>query len=227
MTRTRTNMLQALPFLAGVMPLVAMFGALWLGIANGVLPDCNPLIDGCRSISATGRQPPGSFLFRIIMLPQAVLLWFVWYFATRWLVLVLPETGRATMRTILIAGFVNAFGLAVYVTFLGTSEPIYEFMRRYGIYFTYLGGAVAQIAIAIALLRSSFDRIAKIMLAMCASVFVLGILNLVLKAVLDDADAAENRIEWLATILIQLWFLVLWRCWRSSGADFSVRVGPP
>ena len=222
-----TSMLQALPLLAGVMPLAAMFGALWLGIAHGVLPDCNPLFDGCRSISATGRQPPGSFLFRIIMLPQAVLLWFVWYLATRWLAELQHGIGRSTAATILIAGLVNAFGLAVYVTFLGTSEPIYEFMRRYGIYFTFLGDIVAQTAVAVALLRTAYVGTAKIMLAMCAAVFALGILNLVLKAVLDDPDAAENRIEWLATIVIQLWFLLLWRCWRRSGAEFAVRVGPP
>ena len=67
-------MLQWLPFIAGLMPLIAMFGAFALGVAYEVLPDCNPIIDGCRSISATGRQPPGSFLFRAIMLPN-ILSW--------------------------------------------------------------------------------------------------------------------------------------------------------
>lgn len=219
-------MLRWLPFFAGVLPLIAMFGAFALGVASGVLPDCNPLFDGCSSISATGRQPPGSFLFRAIMLPQAILLGFVWYLSVLWLRKLEPTPANATCLIILVAGITSVVALIVYVAFLGTTEPIYEFMRRTGIYFGFLGMAVAQLTITIALLRTRLRPLAQAMLSICLVVFALGILNLALKSVLADPDPAENRIEWIATILMQAWFFILFVAWRRTGADFSVRVGP-
>ena len=224
MSQTTSRLLQWLPFAAGILPLIAMFAAFWLGVRAEVLPDCNPIIDGCRSISAAGRQPPGSFLFRIIMLSQGVLLWFVWYLGARWLEAVKPDTRTMTLRVILLFGLMNAVALAVYVTFLGTKEPIYEFMRRFGIYFTFIGAGVAQLTIAIALLRTRYAGLARVMLGTCIAVYVLGIANLVFKSMLDDPDPMENRIEWIASILIQGWFFLLFAAWRRSGAGFSVRV---
>jgi len=218
--------LRWLPFIAGVLPLIAMFGAFALGIAYEVLPNCNPLIDGCCSISATGRQPPGSYLFRAIMLPQGLLLGFIWYLSVLWLRKLEPMPANATCLIILVAGIINVVALIIYVTFLGTTEPIYEFMRRTGIYFGFLGMAVAQLTIAIALLRTRIRPLAQAMLSISLVVVALGILNLALKSVLADPDPAENRIEWIATILMQAWYLLLFVAWRWTGADFSVRVGP-
>ena len=208
------------------MPLVAMFGAFAIGVAYDVLPDCNPVIDGCRSISATGRQPPGSFLFRAIMLPQGIVLWFVWYLSVRWLRQVRPQMSRSRSALILGAGLVNAIALIVYVTFLGTSEPIYEFMRRTGIYFGFAGMAFAQLFVALAMLGTELRPIARVMLGINGFVLAIGVLNLILKATLADPDAAENRIEWIATILMQLWFFLLFAAWRRTGADFRVSVRP-
>lgn len=219
-------MLRWLPFLAGLMPLIAMFGAFAIGVAYEVLPDCNPIIDGCRSISATGRRPPGSFLFRAIMLPQGIILGFVWYLSLLWLRQIRPDIKPSLCIAIAFAGLVNVVALIVYVTFLGTTEPIYEFMRRTGIYFGFLGMGVAQLLVAIALTRTPLKSLARTMLAISAIVFLVGILNLVLKSVLEDPDPAENRIEWIATILMQLWFFVLFVAWRRTGCDISVRVGP-
>ena len=133
-----------IPLLAAALPLVAMFGALWIGIASDTFPPCFPPLDGCMSISATGRKPPGSFLFRAVMLPHALLLAFLWYLTVLWLRSLDADLRRSTTTAILVSGLVGSLALIVYVTFLGTKEPFYEFMRRVGIYFGYLGTALAQ-----------------------------------------------------------------------------------
>ena len=46
---------------------------------------------------------------------------------------------------------ISVIAFIVYVTFLGTKEPIYEFMRRTGIYFGFAGGAFAQLFVALAM----------------------------------------------------------------------------
>jgi len=225
-------MLLWLPFLAGLLPLVAMLGAFWLGVAYEVLPSCIPFVDGCVSISATGRKPPGSFLFRATMLPESALLAAVWYFTALWLRSLHAGVRRSSILIILLSGVLGAVALAVYVTFLGSKEPIYEFMRRSGIYFAFLGQWLAQLFTVIALLRICRDRneirlkpFARTMLGICIAVLALGIVNLILKSVLDDPDAAENRIEWTAALLMQFYFFVLFVAWRRTGFRASVTTG--
>lgn len=227
-------LLRFVPLLAGALPLIAMFGALWIGVAYETLPACFPPLDGCLSISATGRKPPGSFLFRALMLPHSLLLVFLWYLSVLWLRSLEADLRKSTATAILISGCIGALALIVYVTFLGTREPLYEFMRRFGIYFAFLGTAIAQLLVALALARISkalhnerLLRLARVLLTLCAAAFALGILNSVLKAVLPDANASENQIEWIASVLMQIYFLVLFIAWRSTGMTALVRVRKP
>ena len=224
-------MLRYLPLIAGILPLIAMFGAFWLGVHNDVVPACIPFVDGCTSISATGRKPPGSFLFRAMMLPHAVVLLALWYFTVAWLRSLQTDERSAPSRAILVSGIVGAIALIVYVTFLGTKEPIYEFMRRTGIYFGFLGIALAQLFTAIDLVRISkyaaraqLCRSAKTMLGICLATFALGVINVVFKMTLADADAMENRIEWIAAVLMQCYFFVMYFAWRDTGASVVVSV---
>ena len=120
-------------------------------------------------------------------------------------------------------GLIGAFALVVYVTFLGTKAPFYEFMRRFGIYFYFLGTAIAQLALATSLwihanrnARDSLMRIAGGLLLLCSLPFFLGVLNIVLKNVLADTDLVENRIEWTAALLMQGYFVLLHRAWAMS-----------
>ena len=222
-------LIRALPLLAGIAPVAGITLAYWLGVNSDVLPSCNPYLDGCTSISSTGRYMPGSLLFRAVMLPQSILLVVVWYLSARWLRAIAPSS-KAT-GAIMLSGLVGALCLVLYVTFLGTKAPFYEFMRRFGIYLYFLGTAAAQLTLAIALWgharRSailSLKRIAGAMLWLCGLPFFLGVLNMVLKAVLDDADTAENRIEWISALLMQGYFVVLYLAWRDTGLAVEVRT---
>ena len=222
-------LLRGLPLYTGIAPVVAVTVAYWLGVSNDVLPACMPVLDGCTSISATGRYPPGSFLFRAIMLPQAVVLALLWTLAAGWLNALTRTEGYN--KLLLVAGLLGALALVLYVTFLGTTLPFYELMRRFGIYFYFLGTAVAQLALAVTLLKTALQaradklrRYALAMLWLCGLPFALGILNLVLKTILDDADRVENRIEWMAALLMQGYFVVLYLAWRHTDFTTSVRV---
>jgi len=219
--------IRALPLVAGIVPVVGVSLAYWLGVSSGVLPACSPFLDGCVSISATGRYMPASLLFQAVMLPQAVLLVFLWYFAAQWLRSISPKTKAPW--AIVAAGVIGALALILYVTFLGTRGPFYEFMRRFGIYFYFLGTATAQLTLAVALLayaRQSaarrLKRTATGMLWLCGLPFALGILNLTLKAVLDDADSAENQIEWISALFMQAYFVLVYFAWRET--DFAISV---
>jgi len=224
-------LIRLLPLLAGVLPVSAVFGAYWLGVQHDILPACNPWLDGCTSISSTGRHPPGSYLFRAVQLPSAALLAVIWFLCKEWLTQLTHRAFPKAQNVMFVCGAIGSLALIVYVTFLGTTEPFYEFMRRFGIYFYFLGTAIAQLLLSIMLASyakvasaNSLRRISQQMLALVALPLVLGILNLILKAVMDDANAIENSIEWIAALSMQAWFVLLYVAWRRSGFDVVVGV---
>ena len=222
-------LIRSLPLIAGVVPVIAINVAYWIGATWGPLPTCITYIDGCTSISATGRNPPGSFLFKAVEMPLSVLLVLVWYYAVAWLRQLRPALADRRALWILGWGIVGATALIVYVTFLGTKEPVYEFMRRVGIYFYFLGTAVAQIFVSLqarraAATRPDIERVTAVMLWLCLAPFVLGILNLVLKQILADPDPMENSIEWVAASLMQAWFVALYLAWKKTSFVAVVRV---
>lgn len=215
-------MIRALPLVVGIAPVMGVTIAYWLGSQSGVLPSCMPLLDGCTSISATGRYLPGSLVFKAILLPQAAFLLVLWWLAVGWLQQVAPRARRHYL--VLVFGAVGAVALVVYVTFLGTKEPFYEFMRRFGIYFYFLGTALSQIQLTVVMPRSPLR---KAMLWIIGTPFLLGFANLAQKALFAETDILENRIEWISAVLMQIWFVLLYVAWRNSGLVVTVRTDPP
>ena len=200
-----------LPLVTGLAPLIGVNLAYWIGVQYDNLPSCNPYIDGCTSISSTGRYPPGDRLFRAVMLPQAAWLILSWHFSAAWL----KTLGQSRVRaaTVEVAGLVGAAALIIYVSYLASNDPFYEIMRRYGIYLYFLGTVVAQIVVTLSLRPSALK---KTMLWIVALPFLLGIYNLVQKTYISDLNSIENRIEWIVSVLMQAWFIALFVAWRKS-----------
>jgi len=203
----------------GLVPILGITAAYWLNVDAGHLPACMPLLDGCTSISATGRTMPGAMPFRAVLLPQAALLAILWWISSRWLKTVSPASRSA--QAILICGLAGAIALILYVTFLGTQQPFYEFMKRFGIYFYFLGTALSQIILTWSMPTS---RLRSLMMLVIGTPFLLGVFNLIQKAVLAQPNNIENRIEWTAALLMQLWFVCLYFAWRRSGLAVIVRT---
>ena len=208
---------RGLPIIAGLAPLVGINLAFWIGVNADVLPSCIPYIDGCTSISATGRYPPGDRLFRAIMLPQSVILAVTWYFAALWQKSLNPRSRTATPA--LVLGLIGALALILYVSYLGTKEPFYELMRRFGIYLYFIGTVFGQMFLTFGMQRS---RVRRAMIWIVAVPWALGLVNFLQKALRDNPDGLENAIEWVVSVFIQFWFLLLYLAWRQTG--FAVEV---
>lgn len=215
-----TMLIRGLPLLVALAPIIGVNLAYWIGVDSGPLPSCIPYFDGCTSISSTGRYPPGDRLFRAVMLPQAVLLAATWYLTVLWLRATRPDS-RAPV-TVLTAGLIGALALIVYVSYLASNDPFYEIMRRYGIYFYFVGTVVAQIAATVAMERSGLRTTLGWLLV---TPFVLGLYNFIQKAFLGDSGTVENTIEWIVSLLMQLWFIGLYFAWRKSRFEIAAKTG--
>jgi hypothetical protein len=224
-------LIRFLPLIAGLLPIIAIHLSLLIAIYAGVIESCMPYIDGCTSISATGRYAPASFLFRPAMIAEAVIMIAYWIFSIAWLQSMHRVAKKPAGVGVLTAGIgsAGAVFLMVYVTFLGTQEPVYEFMRRFGVYLYFACTIIAQIMLVARLLplgdlleNAVLTKIAKAKLSLTIVPFVLGILNLILKSTLEDADQEENIIEWIFALLMHCYFVLSYFAWRST--NFTIRA---
>ena len=210
-------MVRLLPIWVGLMPVLGVTVAYVLNVDATILPSCMPLLEGCTSISSTGRQLPGSLMFKAIMLPQAALLAALCWIAASWLRSIRPQSRLP--RAVLICGVIGSVALVIYVTLLGTQAPFYEFMRRFGIYFYFLGTALSQLLLTLGMRRSALRTA---MLTIITMPLVLGVANLIQKELTVNADQIENAIEWSAALLMQAWFVLLFFAWHATGIKIEV-----
>ena len=221
-------LIRLLPLVTGLLPILAIHVSLVVAIGAGAIPSCFPYIEGCTSISATGRYEPASFIFKPAMMSSWAVLVLYWLFNLAWLRSLERATGGSERPGVPMAvlGCMGAVALILYTTFLGTQAPFYEFMRRVGIYFYFGCSVIAQILLARATLgfakragMGSVARIGRLQMSLALVPFVLGALNLILKSTLADPDPVENVIEWIFALLMHVFFLLTYVTWRDTGFD--------
>jgi hypothetical protein len=222
-----------LPLAAGLVPAFAAVTALWLSFSLGLLPPCNPLLDGCVSISRAARYDLANHVFRALVLPAAVLQALTWMLCANWL----RRSGsdaRAMLRVLPPLGALAGMFLVLYGTFLGTEGDAYRWMRRYGVIFyfgfTYLCMLIASGALwrlAHAGKVTVPGRLDRWLVGLCAVTLVTGLAQPFVPPLLDSADLKnrlENILEWYAGLLFTLYFVALAWLWRRAGV--AVRLEP-
>ncbi|MBI3916690.1 MAG: hypothetical protein HY322_06750 [Betaproteobacteria bacterium] len=228
--------LWALPAAAGMVPAVAAIAAWGLSVHLGIIPYCNPLIDGCVSISRAARHDLPNHVFRALLLPAAVLQALTWMLCRPWL----RHLGARgpLMGALPWLGAAAAAFLVLYGTFLGTEGDAYRWMRRYGIVF-YFGltflcmvsatGALSYLARAGVRIRPGW--IDRILITVCVITLAAGLVSVLVPHVLEDGTAKnriENVIEWNVALAFTLFFLLLAWLWRGTQfAAYPATTAPP
>lgn len=219
-----------LPLVAGVLPAIASLTALWLTIEAGLMSPCNPLLDGCVSISRAARHGLSNHVFRALVLPAAVLQGLTWMFCAAWLKGMETET-RTQLRVLTWLGILAALFLILYGTFLGTEGMMYRFMRRQGITFyfgfTYLSmlitsGELWRLAQAGRMALPA--RLDLVLPGVCAVTLAVGLTQAFGPLFLDSEDLKDrlgNLMEWYAALSFTLFFFALAWLWRRT--RFSIQ----
>jgi hypothetical protein len=205
-----------LPLACALVPVIAVHAAWALSRQAGLVPDCIPHLEGCTSISRAARHGAGNVLFKLLMLPAALLQGAHWWIAARWV----REHGAGpdAARRLRALGALAAVALAVYVTALGTEGWLYGWMRRYGITFYFAGSFLAMVAFVAQLrARSTARRLALAMMALCWAMLALGLASAFMPLAVSSRDLADrvtNVMEWHLGALFTLWFLLHAAVWR-------------
>ena len=195
---------------------VVIICATW-SMSTGLAPRCVPLLDGCVSISGSVRSVPVIYLFRSVMLPMSVVL-FVFWWLNGILLSQCLEARHTLRRWILCLSLTGTAFLPLYVVFLGTDGPVYDFLRRLGIYVFFGATGVAQLLTTFALrslmqyddqplLTSQTTQLAfQLQWLIVLFMLLAGPLNLVLKQILQEPGYIENIIEWNFGLLMFCWY---------------------
>ena len=218
--------------LAALVPLVAVHATYLVAAASGQVDWCIPYVDSCTSISATGRKPPASYLFRATMLPAAAVIAAYWWLNYAWLASLQQRAGQGAAAAngwMLAFGLLACLGLVLYVTVLGEAGEAWARQRRAGAVLFFSFTYLAQL-----LLLSQAGRVVEwhpplrrwllpAMWLLCALLLLLGILTVLLDA-WDGTwyDTVEDAFEWWLALLLQLNFLFGYLLWRQAGFSLAV-----
>ncbi|MGA0609204.1 hypothetical protein [Caldimonas sp. KR1-144] len=225
----RVHALWPLALLAGALPLIATLVAWRLSVRLDLVPDCQPLLEGCVSISRAARHGLPNILFRTLLLPSAVLQALCWLLCAGWL----RSLGAAAdrwQRTLPALGIAIGAMLALYGSFLGTEGAGYRWMRHYGVFFYFGLSCIAMLIVSDQWQRHLRDsrqrrRIATALLLLCATLPLLGLAHVLLPlwwSTQAQKDALENVTEWWGGAIFTVFFFILAWAWRRTG--FGLRL---
>jgi hypothetical protein len=218
-----------LALLAGLVPLIAALTAWALSTAQGLIPACNPFVDGCVSVSRAARHELPNHLFRALMLPAAALQAICWVLAARWLASLLPP--YRLLAWLAPLGVIASIALVLYGTFLGTEGPVYRWLRQYGtvVYFggtclclLIAGGGIQRAVRAGGLVLARWAEHA--MVALAGALVMLGLVNALVAAFMGDElkGRMENVTEWWGSLIFVLGFFALAMIWARTGLSVQL-----
>jgi hypothetical protein len=217
--------------LAALLPFFAVHATYLVAASHGLVDWCNPYLDSCTSISATGRKPPASYLFRALMLPSAVLLMAYWWLNHIWLEALQCGTGRQYRRAnkwMLGLGLLACIGLIMYVSVLGERGDAWATQRRVGTILFFSFTFIAQLLLLAQLRRLQVPGVRpgllSLMWLVCATLLGAGVLTVVLDAWCAAwYQTVEDTFEWVLTLLLQSNFLLGYFVWRQAGWALTVQ----
>ena len=216
---------RVVPLLAALVPFFAVHATYLVAASYDLVDWCIPYIDSCTSISATGRKPPASYLFRATMLPSAVFMAAYWWFSHAWLraerrTAKLPHSRAGTWM--LSLGLLACVGLVMYVTVLGEAGDLWARQRRAGTVLFFSFTFLSQLLL-VHQLRQLREQLPTVqgpthgMWFLCILLLSLGILTVLIDAWDSDYyETIEDAFEWVLTLLLQTNFLLGYGVWRRA-----------
>jgi hypothetical protein len=214
----------AVAVLCGLLPVVTVHVTYALSIAGGLVPACMPYVEGCTSISATGREGPGYLLFKGGMLPSAALLIAYWRLCRTWL-LESGDTDGPGVRLLIWLGTAGAIFLVLYTLFLGHRGDVYSLLRRFGVSLHLGLTTLAQLLLVWRLgrLRALTGTgpcppgILRAKTWLVTLLVSLGVGSIPVSNFIANKDPVENAIEWVFCLLLSGFYLLTAATWHRSG----------
>jgi len=222
---------RALPLWAAIVPLLTINICYLTAISLDHLPACVPYLSGCTSVSSAGRMAPESLIFKLGMLPSAVIAVLFWWHCSMFL-----EVGRQSrfrLVVLRVLGVTAALSLTLYALNLGLLGDDYRLLRRIGIDGFALSSFTAQVMFVVAYRHMRIGPTKSLwlwLIALCMALPILAIAMNVAQWAGVDRHAANNTGAWNAFVLQSAFYAVMYRLWQRHdfpGQSSNTSLGRP
>jgi len=217
-----------IPLWAAIVPLVTINFTYLVAVDFGHVSACIPYLQGCTSVSSTGREVPESLIFKAGFLPSALVLAIFWHYCARFLELS-GQVG-ARLHTLRVLGVIAGISLTMYALTLGLNDGYYPELRRAGIVGFTLSTFLAEVLFWMfyAPLRiTATKRIWLWLIALSLALPALDIISEIAKWAGAPRKPTNNTIAWNAFVITSAYYAVVARLWWHHGfaSQLSVRSG--
>ncbi|MCP4697287.1 MAG: hypothetical protein GY862_10610 [Gammaproteobacteria bacterium] len=225
--------LKMIALATGLLPLAAVHIAYLLAAHTGYVSWCIPYLDGCTSISKTGRHGFPGYVFRGTMIPAGVFLMIYWRLAYEWLIAMGDKKGGAN-GVMCTLGIIAGIFLILYAAFLGSKGDFYQFLRRFGVIiyfsFTFLAQLFMTSRIRYLMKHRKIQlsrHIYNAKLGLGIALLCIGLLSIPMPLLYSGAakDCVENILEWNFALVMISYFLISYFVWRNTAFEAHFSVG--
>ena len=180
-----------------------------------LVSSCIPFLDGCTSISRSGRYYPVNVFFKFFLSLSGFLILFYWYYNY-----IFFKQKNRLIKFNFILGFLSVFFLFLYLIFLGDNSYYYKFFRRIGIFIYLLFSVISCLILSIIyykqkkLFNSIFVNLKLYLncLLTCSGIILFPFM--IVK--IENISEIRNIISWNYFFLIQLNFLLTYLIWKKN-----------
>lgn len=203
---------------------IAGFVTYFISLYEGFVPECIPFVDGCTSISRTGRYGYSYFIFKALMMPAAMVIVLYWTLTFSWLK-AQGERSSVSLILILFFGVTAGLFLILYTTFLGSEGDVYRLMRRFGTIIFFLFSYIGHCLLAFRCYKLfGINRWVGWKLGLCLLVTVQLIIFAFSKQIVVDHDSLENIIEWQSAYILTFLPFLTWLLWNKTGFRIEIKT---
>ena len=134
------NKIKNLSLLIFFIPSITIIISYLLSLKLNLVPNCIPPLEGCTSISRTGRYFPVNIFFKSFLFITGILIFFYWY---KNYIFFKKLPNHKLIIIAYICGIISVLFLYLYLIFLGESS-YYQFFRKIGIFIYLLFSIISE-----------------------------------------------------------------------------------
>ena len=207
-----------LSFIIFLIPTLTVIFSYIFALNLNLVPSCIPIIDGCTSISRTGRYFPVNIFFKTLMFISGVATFLYWYRNFKFFK---SLNNKKLIKITYTLGLISISFLFLYLIFLGENN-YYRFFRKIGIFIYILFSIISELLLSIIyyryidneLFNNNFIKfkfyLSIFILTMGVSLFPFMVMKI------DNVANLRNIISWNFFLLIQVNFLFTFLIWKKN-----------
>ena len=216
-----------IPLWAALVPLITINITYLIAADLEHVRSCIPYLQGCTSVSSTGRELPESLVFKAGFLPTALVLAMFWYLSAAFLASV--GQASAKLHTLRVLGVITGVSLTTYALTLGVNDGIFPELRRAGIVGFTLCTFLAEVLFWMWYAPLRIDATKRLwiwLIVLSLALPMLDIISEVAKWAGAPRKPTNNTIAWNAFVVTSVYYAVVARLWWHHGFGCQLGIKP-